>query len=130
TRQALVGLAVDAAFFFLTLQLFSTAPRETWRAFGLAVLVLAGSLGLFAILQFAADEQRIYGSIITPGNLLFGPYVNPNHYAGLIEMLIPVAVLSIPSAGRISEVERLARPALALLAWLAVAAAAAVASLL
>src|SRR5437867_84435 len=73
TRQALVVLAVDAAFFFLTLQLFSSAPGEAWRAFGFAVLLLAGSLGLFAILQFAAGEQRIYGSVVTPGNLLFGP---------------------------------------------------------
>jgi len=122
TRQALVVLAVDAAFFFLTLQLFSSAPVEAWRAFGFTVLLLAGSLGLFAILQFAAGEQRIYGSVVTPGNLLFGPYVNPNHYAGLIEMLIPVAVLSIA--------ERQGKPQLAVLAWLAVGAAVAVASLL
>ena len=93
TRQALVLLAADVIFFFLALQLFSTASGETWRAFGLTVLLLAGALGLFAILQFAAGEQEIYGGVATPGNLLFGPYVNPNHYAGLMEMLIPVAVL-------------------------------------
>ena len=122
TRQALVLLAVDAAFFFLTIQLFSTAARETWRAFGLAVLVLAGSLGLFAILEFAAGEQQIYGSVATPGNLLFGPYVNPNHFAGLMEMLVPVSVLTIA--------ERQGKPALAVLAWLATGAGVAVASLL
>ncbi len=148
TRQALVGLAVDAVFFFVTVQLFSTAPEETWRAFGLAVLALAGSLGLFAILEFAAGEQRIYGNVVTPGNLLFGPYVNPNHFAGLIEMLIPVAVLSIPSVRQVTENPRAVdaegegKPALrlgsrlgrsstlALLAWVAVGAAVAVASLL
>lgn len=122
TRQALVLLAADAAFFFLAIQLFSSATGATWRAFGLAVLVLAASLGLFALLQFASGEQRIYGHVDTPGNLLFGPYVNPNHFAGLMEMLIPVAVFCL--------LERRGRPSLAALAWIAVAAAIAVASLL
>lgn len=122
TRQALVLLAADVAFFFLTIQLFSTASGETWRAFGLTVLVLAGSLGLFAMLQYGAGEQRIYGEVETPGNLLFGPYVNPNHFAGLMEMLIPVAVLYI--------LDRRGRLTLTTLAWLAMGAAIAVASLL
>jgi len=122
TRQALVLLTADVVFFFLAIQLFSTAAGETWRAFGLTILVLAGSLGLFALLQFAAGEQRIYGRVDTPGNLLFGPYVNPNHFAGLMEMLIPVAILYIA--------ERRGSPSLAALAWLVVGAAVAVASLL
>jgi O-antigen ligase len=95
TRQALVLLAADIGFFFLVVQLFSTASGKTWRAFGLTVHLLASSLGLFAVLQFAAGEQRIYGQVATPGNLLFGPYVNPNHYAGLMEMLVPVAFFYI-----------------------------------
>jgi O-antigen ligase len=122
TRQALVLLAADVALFFLAIQLSSTASGETWRAFGLTVLMLAGSLGLFAILQFAAGEQQIYGSVDTPGNLLFGPYVNPNHFAGLMEMLIPVGILYIA--------ERRGKPKLAILAWLSLGAAVAVASLL
>ena len=122
TRQALVLLAVDVALFFVTMQLFSTASGAAWHAFGLVVLVLAGSLGLFAILQFASGEPRIYGQVDTPGNLFFGPYVNPNHFAGLMEMLVPVAAFCIA--------ERRGRPSLAVLAWLAAGAAVAVASLL
>jgi O-antigen ligase len=122
TRQALVLLAADLVLFFVTMQLFSTATREAWRGFGLTAVVLTGSLGLFAILQFAAGEQRIYGEVDTPFNLLFGPYVNPNHFAGLMEMLIPVSVLFIA--------ERRRRPSLAASAWLAVAAAVGVGSLL
>ena len=45
TRQALVLLAADVAFFFLAIQLFSSASGATWRAFGLTVLVLAGIAG-------------------------------------------------------------------------------------
>ena len=98
TRQALVLLAADMAFFFLAVQLFAAYGSVTLRAFGLTVLVLAGSLGLFAILQFVSGARQIYGLLDTPGNMLYGPYVNHNHFAGLIEMLIPVAVLYI--AGR------------------------------
>ncbi len=122
TQRALVLLAADLTFFFVTIQLFSTASGAVWRGFGLCVLVLAGSLGLFAILQFGAGEQQIYGEVATPYNLLFGPYVNPNHFAGLMEMLIPVSVFYIA--------ERHQKRSLSLVVWLVVGAAVAVASLL
>jgi O-antigen ligase len=98
TRQALVLLVADLTFFFLAVQLFAGAPSGTLRAFGLVVLVFAGSMGLFAILQFASGAHKIYGIVETPGGALFGPYVDPDHFAGLMEMLIPVAVLYM--AGR------------------------------
>jgi O-antigen ligase len=93
-----VLLAADVAFFFLAVQLFAGYGSVTLRAFGLTVLVLAGSLGLFAILQFVSGAGQIYGIVATPNGGFFGPYVNPDHFAGLMEMLIPVAFLYI--AGR------------------------------
>jgi O-antigen ligase len=122
TRQALVLLAADVTFFFLTVQLFARACSGTWRRLGLTTLVFAGSLGLFAILQFASGARRIYGMFDTPGHVLFGSYVNTNHYAGLMEMLIPVAILYIP--------ERHRRHSVAALTLLILAATVAVASLL
>jgi O-antigen ligase len=102
TRQALVLLAADLTFFFLAVQLFAEAGSGTLHAFGLAVLVFAGSMGLFAILQFASGTPKIYGIVGTSGGL-FGPYVDPDHFAGLLEMLLPVAVLYIAGRrGRIS----------------------------
>jgi O-antigen ligase len=98
TRQALVLLGVDLVFFFLAVQLFAGAGNRTLRVFGLVVLVFAGSVGLFAILQDASGVHKIYGIVETPGGVLYGPYVNRNHFAGLIEMLTPVAILYI--AGR------------------------------
>jgi O-antigen ligase len=100
TRQALVLLVTDWAVFFLTVQLFAAAGSRTWRAFGLAVLVFAGCLGLFAILQFASGAHQIYGTVDTPSGWFFGPYVNRDHFAGLMEMLIPVAVLYIAGPHR------------------------------
>jgi len=122
TRQALLLLGTDLAFFFLAAQLFASADSRTWRLFGPTVLLFAGSLGLFAILQIASGTAQIYGMVDTPGNLHFGPYVNPNHYAGLMEMLVPVAVLYIVGRHR--------RSSAASLLVLAVIATVAVASLL
>ena len=95
TRQALVLLATDLVFFFLAVQLFAGARNRTLRAFGLTVLLFAGGIGLFAMLQFASGTRRIYGLVGTPSDELFGPYVSRDHFAGLLEMLIPVALLDL-----------------------------------
>jgi len=98
TRQALVLLATDLIFFFLAVQLFGSARGSALQSFGMAVLIFAGCLGLFAILQSASGAQRIYGLFETPNGSPFGPYVNRDHFAGLMEMLLPVAILYM--AGR------------------------------
>ncbi len=120
TRQALVLLGADLLFFFLAAQLFAGASSRTWGLFGSIVLLFAGSLGLFAILQIASGTSQIYGMVDTPGDVHFGPYVNPNHYAGLMEMLVPVAVLYIVGRYRRSSVAALV--SLAVIATVAVAA--------
>jgi len=120
TRQALVLLGVDLTFFFLAVQLFARAGSRTWGAFGPTVLLFAGSLGLFAILQVASGTPQIYGAVSTPGDAHFGPYVNPDHFAGLMEMLVPVAILYIVGRHRRSSVAALV--SLAAIATVAVAA--------
>ena len=98
TRQALVLLASDLIFFFLAVQLLGGARSSALQPFGMAVLIFAGCLGLFAILQSASGAQRIYGLFETPNSAMFGPYVDRDHFAGLMEMLLPVAIFYI--AGR------------------------------
>ena len=98
TRQALVLLATDLVFFFLATQLFSGAGSAALPPLGLVALIFAASLGLFAILQSASGTERIYGVVETPGGMLFGPYVNRDHFAGLMEMLLPVGIFYV--AGR------------------------------
>ncbi len=121
TRQALVLLGTDLTFFFLVTQLFASADSRTWRWFGPTVLLFAGSLGLFAILQTVSSRTaQIYAMVDTPGNIHFGPYVNPDHYAGLMEMLVPVAVLYIVGRHRRSSAASLL--VLAVIATVAVTA--------
>jgi len=100
TRRALVMLALDLTLFFATVQLFGEANTRTRRGFGLAVMIFAGLLSLFALLQFASGTQLMYWKFDTGGYNFFGPYGNPDHYAGLMEMLIPVAVCYIAEQRR------------------------------
>lgn len=94
TRTALVQLAANLTFFFVGIQLLGGAHAETRRRFGFAVLSFSGMLGLFSVLQFASGTSKIYWTFDTDGTF-FGPYGNPDHYAGLMEMLIPVAAFSL-----------------------------------
>ena len=98
TRQALVLLATDLIFFFLAVQLFGGGRSSSLQAFGMVVLIFAGCMGLFAILQSASGAHRIYGIAETPNGAMFAPYVNRDHFAGLMDMLLPVAIFYI--AGR------------------------------
>ncbi|MGO9273896.1 MAG: O-antigen ligase family protein [Terriglobia bacterium] len=92
TRECLLKLTADALVFFLVLQLAETTPNGQWRGFGLAVCVYAFGMALFAVLQFFSSHDQIYWSVkLPPGNAVFGPYENHNHYAGLMEMLIPIS---------------------------------------
>ncbi len=93
TRECLLKLAAAAVFFFLGLQLSESMPPRQWKL--LATLVSTYSLGvaLMAILQFFSSRDELYWFLkAPPGNVSFGPYLNHNHYAGLMEMLIPVSV--------------------------------------
>ena len=121
TRQALVLLATDLAFFFTATQVFSDGAGESRRWLGLTVLLFAGTLGLFAIVQFAAGAPGIFWTFDTSGSF-FGPYVNPDHFAGLMEMLVPVGICYIGGQRK--------KYSGAALLMLMVAAAVAVASLL
>lgn len=92
TREALIKLGADLLFFFLAGQLFFRAPDGAWRAFGVSATALAFVMGMFAILQFFSSGGLIYWTVKTTSQVTFGPYVNHNHYAGLMEMLIPLSV--------------------------------------
>ncbi len=89
-RNALIKLLTDIILFFLAGQLFADSPPRTWRAFGLSVTAYAFLMALFAILQFFSGHGLIYWVVAAPGSA-FGPYVNHNDYAGLMEMLIPLS---------------------------------------
>jgi O-antigen ligase len=123
TRESLLKLSTDLIFFFLAGQLFcgpasEPPPLIAGATRGVEVRVAREkndilsacpvrfvivaytfSLALFAIFQFFSSQGLIYWMVKGPG-WTFGPYVNHNHYAGLMEMLIPLNVASVLPALR------------------------------
>jgi O-antigen ligase len=93
TRESLVKLATDLIIFFLAVQLWTTSSAGSAHRFALAVVGFTCLLALFSICQFFASPGTIYG-LVKPrwGGWIFGPYVNHNHYAGLMEILIPISL--------------------------------------
>lgn len=93
TREAILKLVTYLAIFFLTQQLLAGQSERAWRMAAWAVALYAFVMALFAIIQFFAAPGLLYG-VIKPrwGGDVFGPYVSRNNYAGLMEMLIPIAV--------------------------------------
>jgi O-antigen ligase len=98
TKESLLKLATYFVLFFVVIQLFAASPVETWRRVGMAVLVFGFLFSFLSILQFFWNPYRILGvghDLATP----FGPYVDRDHYAGLMELVAPVSatyVLSRP----------------------------------
>lgn len=91
TRQALVRLLALALLFWVTMNHLQTRQQidRTIR-----VVMLTGfGLALFGIIQHFIGNGKLYWiRELTQGGSLFGPYVNRNHFAGYMEMVIPVTI--------------------------------------
>lgn len=101
TREALLKLISNLVFFFLAGQLLNAQP-ENGRAltgFGLIVTLLAFSLCTLGLAQmlWGVNSQVIYWRFPVVAASPFGPYVNHNDYAGMMEMLLPISVAYILS---------------------------------
>lgn len=64
------------------------------RIIAKALAIFGSAVALFAMLQSLSSPGRIYWwRAPFDGGWTYGPYVNHNHYAGLMEMLIPVPLV-------------------------------------
>ncbi len=88
TRIELLKYSALVALFFLCVQSFRT--REHWRGYVWFLLSLGFVVSLFAILQHFTFNGKLYWvRELRYGGIPFGPYVNRNHFGGLMELLIP-----------------------------------------
>jgi O-antigen ligase len=88
TRIELLKYTALLALFFLGVQAYQTL--EHWRAFVWFLLILGFCVSVFAILQHFTFNGKLYWMReIRYAGIPFGPYVNRNHFAGLVELLIP-----------------------------------------
>ena len=92
TGRSLLSGAAYGAFFFLSVQIFAT--RERVQQLCGALVSFGAVVALFALIQHMAGNGRIYWIVLPQeGGRIFGPYVNRNHYAGLVELLLPLALV-------------------------------------
>jgi O-antigen ligase len=88
TRIELLKYSALLALFFLCVQ--SCRTRAHWRNFVWFLLSLGFAVSLFAILQHFTFNGKLYWvRELRYGGIPFGPYVNRNHFAGLMELIIP-----------------------------------------
>ncbi|HWR37003.1 MAG TPA: hypothetical protein VN622_14165, partial [Clostridia bacterium] len=81
-----------ALVFFIATDLFRT-DREM-RRLCLALAAFGFAMAVFGCLQqFTSDEKLYWTRTPRFGGAVYGPYVNRNHYAGLMELLIPFALV-------------------------------------
>lgn len=89
--QALLYLAYGLLAFLVVQCLRTSSQAKT-----LAVAISAYGIALagFSLLQGLSPNGKLYW-IRTPrlGGSMYGPYVNHNHYAGLMEMLVPIPLV-------------------------------------
>jgi O-antigen ligase len=79
------------ALAFTAAEVFMTAKQLRRLCVTLALAGLA--VALFAIVQYLTSNGKIYWLVeATQGGWIFGPYVNRNHFAGLMELWLPLAL--------------------------------------
>jgi O-antigen ligase len=90
TRERILLLMSFAAVFFLVAH-WATEPRRIM--FLLAAITVTGfAVGLFGLVQYLTWNGSIYWFRRVPSGSAFGPFVNHNHFAGYVGMIVPVAV--------------------------------------
>ncbi len=117
TKLELLRMTSYLILLFLSGQAFRT-PRQ-WRDFAWFVVLLGFTVAVFAVLQDLTFKGKLYWfREMRYGGMPYGPYVNRNHFAGLMELLIPtgLAMLAVPG------VRRQQMPLMALLAAMPVGA--------
>jgi O-antigen ligase len=92
TYEEALKLAAYGMLFFIATQVIRGETSK--RRFAMALAVFGGTVALFALLQDLTSDGLLYW-LRKPrfGGTIYGPYVNRNHYAGLMEMLTPLPLL-------------------------------------
>ncbi len=101
TKLELLRFTSYLILLFLSGQVFRT-PRQ-WRDLAWFLVLLGFAVAVFAVLQDLTFNGKLFWfREMRYGGMPYGPYVNRNHFAGLMELLIPVglAMLAVPGVRR------------------------------
>jgi O-antigen ligase len=94
TRLQFQLLIADIVLIFLAAQAFRTL--QDWRVFFWFMMLFGFFIAGFGILQHLTFNGKLYWfREMRYGGIPFGPYVNRNHFAGFMEMVIPVPLVPL-----------------------------------
>jgi O-antigen ligase len=94
TRTEFLLLLSDLILLFLAVQVFRTL--QDWRGFVWFGMVLGFLVSIFGILQHLTFNGKLYWfREMHYGGIPFGPYVNRNHFAGFVELILPLALVPL-----------------------------------
>ncbi len=91
TVEAFLRYASYAAFYVLTVQILSY--KDMLKKTVIAVTVFGAALAFSSILQlYLTEDMAMWVRHVPENSMIVGPYICHNHYAGLMEMIFPVAL--------------------------------------
>src|SRR5260370_24330289 len=90
TANALVNWAAYLVLFLVALQALPDATIR--RSFLQATLYAGFALAMLSTVQNFTSDGAIYWLIQVRAGRPFGPFVNPDHYAAFIELILPLAI--------------------------------------
>lgn len=94
TRQELQLLVAYILVLFVAGQVFHTT--QDWRSLVWFVMSFGFAVAVFGILQHLTFNGKLYWfREMRFGGIPFGPYVNRNHFAGLMELIIPIPLVPL-----------------------------------
>lgn len=90
----LLLLVSDLLLLFLAVQAFRTL--QDWRGFVWFGMIFGFLISIFGILQHLTFNGKLYWfREMRYGGIPFGPYANRNHFAGFVELILPLALVPL-----------------------------------
>ena len=94
TKIELLRWSAYALLFFLAVQSFQTKAHV--KQFIWFVLSLGFVVSLFGLVQYFTFNGKLYWCVYLPAGVSpFGPFVNPNHFAGFVELIAPLGLVML-----------------------------------
>jgi len=98
TQLELLRFGAYLTLFFLSVQAFRT--RSDLKHLAWFLILLCFGVSLFGIAQHFTSEESIYWvRPLRAGGDPFGPYVNRNHFAGFVELTLPIGLAMLVFRG-------------------------------
>src|SRR5215467_8880675 len=94
TRTELLLLLAMMVLVFLAAQAFRTLAD--WRTFAWFIMILAFFVAGLGILQHLTFNGKLYWfREMRYGGIPFGPFANRNHFAGFVELVLPMSLVPL-----------------------------------